>query len=500
MKNVIVLIILLLASSAFAQFGPTFESEGSGSGVPDGTADGQVLTWDLAGDSTSWVSPIPVSSGGTGATTAAAARTSLGVPVVADATADGQLLVGAADGSWDASAYLTIKETSSAYTSFFQGSGLIFRVGPVYGLYGTGPGIKTREAATLTEANLRHRYAENSGLGGLEDKPTIVANGKTGMTVDGSGTYPTTTIFGGAASGAVGTALTVENPETGADGGGVGIDFVHDDALDSPHTLAQIQASWLNEPGTTEVAWSGANRYDFGGDIFLYPSINPYIILLKNSVSSNAEIQFKTTAGGTDWHIGSADGTPAWSDGESFFIGMGSSTNTTPSVVVDKNGNVGINTTAPGRKLDVLDASNPQIRASYDATTYAEFQADASGDTQYTNTGTKHVFDGFVTDTVDARTIADTGDANAGTLTLTPTTGYVELTCNDSNGCDITMGETGMAQGMKIEIINVSANSCNFADTAGVSETSGVVNLGQYDVIAFRYISDRWVERGQINN
>ncbi len=48
---------------------------------------------------------------------------------------------------------------------------------------------------------------------------------------------------------------------------------------------------------------------------------------------------------------------------------------------INNAGNVGINTTGPDRKLDVLDASNPQLRLTHtDGSVYTEFQADSGGD------------------------------------------------------------------------------------------------------------------------
>jgi len=109
-------------------------------------------------------------------------------------------------------------------------------------------------------------------------------------------------------------------------------------------------------------------------------------------------------------------------------------------------------------------------------------------------------FDGLVSAGVDADTIADTGDANPATHTLTPTSSYVELTCNDADTCDITMGESGIPEGAKVTIVNVSANVCDFSDTAGVSELAGAFAMGQYDALELVYIGDRWAEVSRSNN
>jgi hypothetical protein len=62
------------------------------------------------------------------------------------------------------------------------------------------------------------------------------------------------------------------------------------------------------------------------------------------------------------------------------------------------------------------------------------------------------------------------------------------------------MGETGIMDGMQVVIVNMSANAANFADTAGVSETTGAIALGQYDSLEFVYVTDRWVMRSTSNN
>ena len=101
---------------------------------------------------------------------------------------------------------------------------------------------------------------------------------------------------------------------------------------------------------------------------------------------------------------------------------------------------------------------------------------------------------------VSSQTVADNGGGTAATGTVTVLKSYVELTCSDANGCDMTISETGAREGMLLTVVNVSANTCNFADTAGVSETAGTFAAGQYDAISLVYIGDRWVELSRANN
>lgn len=97
-------------------------------------------------------------------------------------------------------------------------------------------------------------------------------------------------------------------------------------------------------------------------------------------------------------------------------------------------------------------------------------------------------------------TIADDAAGTNATATLTPTSGYVNCTCNDANGCDITMGETSVNDGTIITVITSTATACNFADSAGVSELAGAFAAGTYDSIRMIYLSDRWVEMSRSNN
>jgi len=60
--------------------------------------------------------------------------------------------------------------------------------------------------------------------------------------------------------------------------------------------------------------------------------------------------------------------------------GPGASASVTTAMYLTSTGGIGINTTTPRRKLDVLDASNPQFRLTYtDNSVYTDFQTNSSG-------------------------------------------------------------------------------------------------------------------------
>lgn len=96
----------------------------------------------------------------------------------------------------------------------------------------------------------------------------------------------------------------------------------------------------------------------------------------------------------------------------------------------------------------------------------------------------------------DVDTIADSGDGNPATATLDPTGSVVLITCSDANSCDVTMGETGATSGQIAKIVCMTASpaTCDFADTANVSELAGAFAMDQYDALSLVYASDRWVE------
>lgn len=106
-------------------------------------------------------------------------------------------------------------------------------------------------------------------------------------------------------------------------------------------------------------------------------------------------------------------------------------------------------------------------------------------------------------DAEQAVTCTDNGTpASAGTLTITPTQGFITVTNSDPDGCDVTMSETGAVIGRTVEIVVISnaGVTVNFADTAGVTELALAFVAGLYDSITLRYISDRWIETTRSDN
>jgi len=98
-------------------------------------------------------------------------------------------------------------------------------------------------------------------------------------------------------------------------------------------------------------------------------------------------------------------------------------------------------------------------------------------------------------------TIADNGNgATRAAVTLTPTASYVSIICNDTQGCDIMLSETGAVDGQILRVVCATTNVCGFTDSPGVSELAGSVDLGQWDTLSLLYVSDRWVETARSNN
>lgn len=96
-----------------------------------------------------------------------------------------------------------------------------------------------------------------------------------------------------------------------------------------------------------------------------YEQTTPQFTGNKASISAGAVENWTSTANGVEL---------------SFSTTASGSTTLTQRMVISNSGNVGINTTGPDRRLDILDASNPQLRLTYtDGTVYTDFQTTSSG-------------------------------------------------------------------------------------------------------------------------
>lgn len=102
--------------------------------------------------------------------------------------------------------------------------------------------------------------------------------------------------------------------------------------------------------------------------------------------------------------------------------------------------------------------------------------------------------------TPTAQTVASDGAGTAAAFNMAATVGKVWVTCNDTDGCAATLLETSAVSGASLTVVNVTTNAVTFADTSGVSETVGALSLGQWDLVRFEYVVDRWVQATAVVN
>lgn len=100
---------------------------------------------------------------------------------------------------------------------------------------------------------------------------------------------------------------------------------------------------------------------------------------------------------------------------------------------------------------------------------------------------------GPVVFTATSQTVADSGDGNPASGTITYTTGVHLMTCSDTHGCAMTLSETGTTAGNVLIVVNVSANAITFADSAGVQIVpASSCSVAQHGVISFVYGNSQW--------
>ncbi|MFH1182661.1 MAG: hypothetical protein V1690_00155 [Candidatus Moraniibacteriota bacterium] len=138
-------------------------------------------------------------------------------------------------------------------------------------------------------------------------------------------------------------------------------------AIDDAHVANNITASnYLPLAGGTMT-----------GNLIMTTNSN----IVSNSLSTGWSI-----AGGTGWSSGGA--ITVFGPSAAVNNGIMFRQNGTEIARFDNGGNLGLNTTGPDRRLDVLDASNPQLRLTQaDGTVYTDLQTSSVGDLYVYNTG-----------------------------------------------------------------------------------------------------------------
>lgn len=75
------------------------------------------------------------------------------------------------------------------------------------------------------------------------------------------------------------------------------------------------------------------------------------------------------------------------------------------------------------------------------------------------------------------------------------------FTCSDSDGCNVYVLETGVANGFVLRISNVGAsNNITVTEVAGVREMSSDWTGGRWDNMEMEYAGTTWMQTNEHNN
>lgn len=98
---------------------------------------------------------------------------------------------------------------------------------------------------------------------------------------------------------------------------------------------------------------------------------------------------------------------------------------------------------------------------------------------------------------LQAVTVSSNGTGTPATFNLDPTSRYIEVTCNDTDGCDGTLQETSAKEMRHVTVLNVSANRVRFNDVTNVlTLVGGTLLLNQWGATQLVYEGTRWLEIG----
>ena len=270
----------------------------------------------------------------------------------------------------------------------------------------TSLGLGTGDSPTftaLTLSSLTGGFLKTNGSG-------VLATSTIDLTADVTGTLPVGN--GGTGATSLNNLITLGTHTTGnylatlADsGGGIftvsGSGFesaavtlaVADDSLN----FAQFSDSLILDATTTiDLDTNSADLNFDGGTFYIDQSTNsigigdttPDDLLNVHSASAAAGIAITSLGTDTDAYLGFqlADGTNTFtlgiddSDGDKFKIGT-SALGSSDRLIIDSAGDVGVGVSDPDIKLEVFETvAEAQLKLSYDATRYAQFQTDSVGD------------------------------------------------------------------------------------------------------------------------
>lgn len=206
------------------------------------------------------------------------------------------------------------------------------------------------------------------------------------------------------------------------------------------------------------------------------------------AANNDAFVTYKAaanTSGSRAFNFNTGASTPNRLDLRLLNDAMTSSTRTI--MTWEDNGSVGIGITNPVFTLDVHDPvdENAVIWGDY-LFSYYDI--------------TQNLYTAKISISPQFLTVASNGGGTPATATLTITNAYVEITCNDADGCNITLSESGNYAAEPVTIVNTSGYTVNFSDTSGVSELAGSCALGRWDTLTLYYEGSRWVETDRSNN
>ena len=98
-------------------------------------------------------------------------------------------------------------------------------------------------------------------------------------------------------------------------------------------------------------------------------------------------------------------------------------------------------------------------------------------------------------------TVNSNGNGTAAIFTITPRASFVQIVCNDFDGCSGDISETGAQGGRMLYIVNESGNPVTITGSgADARIVGGTITLGNNDSITLIYGSFNWIELSRSDN